>query len=139
MEENEYPSQRYLETIQRELGVATPHEAIQRARQFRQRAADHLLLVMEEISEEEWCAGWMEGLERILWERTRDPRRADQSTQLLRELAALADGWWVWANVPLEEPSRRFVPLAEWEPLYAEMAREFAARNAAYLATKGGA
>jgi hypothetical protein len=134
MTEDEYPSQRYLDAMQQELGVTTPHEALQRIRQLRARAADHLLLLMEEISEEEWGAGWMTGLERVLWERTRDPRRADKGTQLLRELAALADGWWVWT-----EDDRRFVPLAEWLPLYTELARKFEAANAAYRAQKGEA
>lgn len=73
--------------------------------------------LMSDISEECYCAGWMDGNEFRLWRAVTDPnddRRYGQSEiekwQLirLRELSELTGGWWVW------EDDAAFISLDEW-------------------------
>lgn len=83
--------------------VMTPEKAREYARQA-------LLRAMEDYSEDNWCAGWMHGLENDLW---RGVLHGKQPA--LAELSADAGGWWVWSR----EHGRRFVPIAEWGAMYA--------------------
>lgn len=91
----------------------TDRELIERLRSY---ARDLLLKEMEALSEECFCAGWMDGLEDSLW-------KAATSTQAYRygmceipleqcrklhQLALDAGGWWVW------ERGTTFMPLEEW-------------------------
>ncbi|WP_448208206.1 hypothetical protein [Azospirillum sp. sgz302134] len=81
-------------------------------------AALGLLGIMTGISENLWCAGWLTGLERILWEACQTPGRnsvttARQST-LLRLLAEEADGWWHW---PEAADKPQFIRLADWKSM----------------------
>ena len=87
-----------------------------------QRAlADH----MSDLSEEAYCAGWLIGLEFILWEavlgREEDDARlpfSEEEIERLRDLSEACSGWIVYQHpgaetwLPLEEWERRF---AEWE------------------------
>jgi hypothetical protein len=71
---------------------------------------------MERISENEWSAGWMSGLEYILWEAlSGEPRthqfHAEDLTEL-RELSNTCDGWWVWND------GQCFMRLEEWRETY---------------------
>ena len=94
-------------------------------------AALGLLGLMTGLSEENWCAGWMSGLEYSLW-RIREceehpvpdsvagmgmGRVTDRQRDLLRLLSDECGGWWVSAE---EDYSIRFVPLDDWRAHIAE-------------------
>lgn len=82
-----------------------------------------LMEAMSELSEEAYCAGWMEGLEYALWRLlTEGPGRygrLDASSEQLEHLRALSDacGGWVAFDSELGEV---FVPLEAWRKTYAE-------------------
>jgi hypothetical protein len=61
-----------------------------------------LLERMEEISEDEWAAGWMMGLEFELW------KRGDEG---LERLSQKCGGWWIWDEAAGD---RRFVTREEF-------------------------
>jgi hypothetical protein len=80
------------------------------------RASELLLSRMQRISENEWAAGWMTGLEYILWEAlSGEPPThqfyAEDLTEL-RELSDACDGWWMWND------GTCFVSLGEWREIY---------------------
>jgi len=93
----------------------------------RMQAAQRALLVyMRHLSEENWCAGWLIGLEFTLWdwvlrrqsgaEPASEFERANiPDTEVLSWLAEQAGGWWHW-----DEESRepKFVPPNEWVEMY---------------------
>lgn len=68
---------------------------------------------MGELSEERYFAGWMDGLEYLLW--------AEDILELQR-LAVTAQGWWIWPDKEHEEEfgGEIFVPLPLWEQMYRE-------------------
>ncbi|MFI5296524.1 MAG: hypothetical protein ACHREM_00380 [Polyangiales bacterium] len=75
---------------------------------------------MSGISENTWCAGWMSGLEYMLWGTmvSDDPFDDEEGFGVLRfdraKLRALSEragGWWVWNT------TTRFVTLEEWATL----------------------
>lgn len=75
-----------------------------------------LLSGMQRISENEWSAGWMSGLEYVLWEALSGKPRthtftAEDLTEL-RELSNMCDGWWVWNG------GACFMRLEEWRKTY---------------------
>jgi hypothetical protein len=77
-------------------------------------AALGLFGLMTGLSEEHFCAAWMEDLEYRLWQA--EPGQAlglgeitEQQVQLLRLLSAECEGWWIWdGNGP------KFVALEWW-------------------------
>jgi hypothetical protein len=78
--------------------------------------------LMSDISEEAYCAGWMDQLEYDLWEAIHGGSRkygramlTDEEVSRLRELS-LRLGGWVWFNddVGMEE----FVELERWRVMY---------------------
>ena len=89
-------------------------------------AQTELAELMSDISEDQYCAFWLSGLEYQLWARlhhdaaekkiafgkthARDIRR-------LRQLSAVTRGWIVWSDHG--EPYRKHIPLGEWEAQYA--------------------
>lgn len=80
------------------------------------RASELLLSRMQRISESEWAAGWMTGLEYVLWEAlSGEPPThqfyAEDLTEL-RELSEACDGWWMWND------GTCFVSLGEWRETY---------------------
>lgn len=86
-------------------------------------AATLLLEKMHEISQRDWCAGWMAGLEYTLWLRGIEGQREGM---FLIELANEARGWWIWDEKKaktddIQSPhcGRRFVLLHEWRRLFA--------------------
>ena len=93
----------------------------------RMPAAQRALLVyMRHLSEENWAAGWLIGLEFTLWDWVLHLRsRADHTSEFERAnapdievlswLADEAGGWWHW-----DEGSREpeFVPFNEWMEIY---------------------
>jgi hypothetical protein len=64
--------------------------------------AAHLLVgLMRDISEDTWCAGWLMGLEHILWDAmhsdSKENREFDaKDLARLRKFHEQAGGWWVW-------------------------------------------
>lgn len=72
---------------------------------------------MSELSEQTWCAGWMDGLEFALWSALEGgPRtygRLDLTDEHLGELRRLSDtcGGWIVFDDDSEET---FLPLADW-------------------------
>lgn len=64
-------------------------------------ARHDLLLRMRNESEDRYAAGWLIDLEYMLW-----------SEPEWEALGRLVGGWWVWPE--------RFVPLEEWETMYAK-------------------
>ena len=85
----------------------------------KQQAA--LLNLMSDISEEAWCAGWMEGLEYALWHiMLHGPAKygwefiGEQTIQQLHNLSQEAGCWIVFDDATLETA----VPLSEWEQMF---------------------
>lgn len=91
--------------------------------EMRTYVRDHLRLVMRDISEDFFAAGWTGGLEYYLWRVLQEPDKGtgylgglERSTrQSILRLANLAGGWWVWGR---EDDAERFVPMGEWESMY---------------------
>ena len=88
---------------------------------------------MSAISERNWCAGWLSGLEWELWDAlVGSPRTTGvapvnpDDIATLRRLADEAAGWWEWPDGAHEE---RFVPLEAWERRWREHPRN---RDAAH-------
>lgn len=76
-------------------------------------AALGLLALITGISEEFWCAGWMDGIEYRLWQVKPGTGYgqgviSERQSELLRLLSEECDGWWRWDGGP------RFVRSAEW-------------------------
>lgn len=85
--------------------------------------AEALGVVMSEISEECYCAGWLSGLEYILWRFVvNGPGSFGQgevdaaAVARLKHLSEVCGGWMVWDEVAW----RRFVPMSEWLVMFGE-------------------
>ena len=99
-------------------------EFVPESEEARNTAAQHLLLLIGEISERTFCAGWMAGLEFYLWDAVIGGlltiKMDDVAIDLLdredvvdlRQLAGASEGWWVWDDGP------RLVGLEEWKAMY---------------------
>ena len=85
-----------------------------------------LLVYMRHLSDENWCAGWLIGLEFMLWDwvlRLRSgadhtlefERASAPDIEVLSWLAEQAEGWWHW-KTGSKEPE--FVPFNEWMEIY---------------------
>lgn len=89
------------------------------AEKVKQYLIDHLDIVMEEISERHWAAGWMMNLEYDLWailKGDRDPdygmgNVAEEDLEKLKELSEHLGGWCTCEG---------FVQMDEWLQMYAE-------------------
>lgn len=99
-----------------------------RQRILKEAAIDHLLELMSAASEDHWAAGWMSGTEVALWKAIQQyPQPLEwgmgpialDTVRKLHDLALAVDGWWVWGD-----EGQRFVPLHEWERMYAEHFRK---------------
>jgi len=85
-------------------------------------ARELLLCKMREYSQDGFCASWMDGLEPELWQLAVSPPANEVAGFppaffiRIRQLALLADGWWVWeAATPPESSGPVFISLSEWE------------------------
>jgi hypothetical protein len=89
--------------------------------------------LMRYISEDCYCAGWLNGLEYILWEMVSDSTASrefgmgeveESAIARLRELSQQVGGWWRWhddndeRDLPSEEWGERFTPMADWLVMY---------------------
>ena len=80
--------------------------------------ADLLRKLMSEISEGHWCAGWLVGLEYILWDVVNGKRNdicGPDEIEQLKYLSEKCSGWIVWDNQAID---KKFVPMEEWLRLY---------------------
>lgn len=77
--------------------------------------------LMSDISEEHWCAGWVNGLEFDLWKRIKsdDPlpyglRQIDP--ELLKKLRELSEeiGGWIYTD---DSNVAHFIAMEEWEDM----------------------
>ncbi len=95
-----------------------------------QAARRALELYMRHMSEENWAASWLIGLEFILWDWVLRLRRgAEPASQFERAnkpdieaiswLAEEAGGWWYWDD----SVGVRFVPLSEWLEIFEKKPR----------------
>jgi hypothetical protein len=78
---------------------------------------------MSDLSEDASCAGWLVGLEYVLWETVLDRRTASRwlafapsEVARLRDLAQDCGGWIVFDDTTQET----WLPMAEWERRFAE-------------------
>jgi len=88
---------------------------------WKQKALLHL---MSRISEDAYCAGWMEDNEYVLWRMVADPE-ADRTYGMrkvskddindLRKISKEIGGWIRWSE---ERKTEVFVPMAEWLVIY---------------------
>lgn len=77
-----------------------------------------LINVMSAISEERWCAGWMQSLEYVLWDAVTGRREGICSPEEIEQLKYLSEkcgGWIVWDE---QAKGERFVPMQDWLRLY---------------------
>lgn len=89
-------------------------------------AREVLLFRMKEYSEEFHCAGWLSGLEFLLWETPVDDD--DSRTKFLRPvvlechtLAEISGGWWVYQDKTRPgEPGPVFVSMDRWKEILAD-------------------
>jgi hypothetical protein len=86
-------------------------------------AARLLATAMSDISEEHWCAGWLDQTEFVLWRAVTTGHLKWGIAQIesarieqLRMLSEQCNGWIVFDEVA----GRIYVPLAEWQRLFAE-------------------
>lgn len=78
---------------------------------------------MSDLSETCYCAGWLHGLEDILWKIITGERSPNfgmcivtpEDVAMLKGLAAAANGWVVWGD-----DGRKFLPMGEWLARYGE-------------------
>ena len=76
--------------------------------------------LMSELSEEHWCAGWLQDCEYALWaDLTGDEVNgikawgvSPESREELRLLHELADGWIIWSDTT---KGQAFLPTTEWQ------------------------
>jgi hypothetical protein len=85
-----------------------------------------LLGLMRDISENCWCAHWLNGLEFTLWDAMLTGNDnlgfgiRECELVRLKHLHDMAGGWWIWAN---DEEDQRFVTTEEWLEIYAKAQR----------------
>jgi hypothetical protein len=98
---------------------------------------EELAMLMSDISEDCWCAGWMAGNEYEIWNAIQPGAdrsygmlsiSADDAEKLIK-LAEKVGAWPVWdSSVPDEESIDglylKWVPLDEWRKHYAEDRRQ---------------
>lgn len=89
-------------------------------------AQTELAELMSAISEDQYFAGWLNGLEYELWSLLCDNRTLRDSAfsnthphdiRRLRQLSAATGGWIVWSGNG--DPSQKYIPLDQWEARYA--------------------
>ena len=83
-------------------------------------AAVGLLALMSGLSEEHWCAGWINGNEFSLWNAANGCAASpnygqgvitERQAQLLRVLHDEAGGWWIYDDGP------QFIPSDKWREI----------------------
>lgn len=85
-----------------------------------------LVLNMRDISENYFAAGWLGGLEHILWAMVLGGSRefgfaevSEEEVINLKHLSEKAGGWWCWFDSPEpDESGELFVTSKEWQNIY---------------------
>ena len=89
-------------------------------------AREALRTLLRSVSEDTWCAGWYKGLEYFLWRDVQNyvHEKLDElkylsefEVDVLYDLVRDAGGWFYWPDGATQE---QFIPLAEWQELYAK-------------------
>lgn len=77
-------------------------------------AAIELVNYIMEVSEEIYCAGWMDGIENELWKALKLNHLSGYNPLLprLKELQEKSGGWWYWDD---ELDGELFLTTEEWE------------------------
>lgn len=83
--------------------------------------ANRLSEFMSELSEQAYCAGWMQGLEYALWNAVLKGRAKYGRLQITRvhtqKLKVLSDrcgGWIIWDD----DLGESFIPMEQWQKKY---------------------
>lgn len=91
---------------------------------YEELARDTLLRMMQDFSEDCWCAGWLMDLEFTLWVGMKAGKMEsgwdfvkERDLIRMKYLHELAGGWWIWAE---GEKSERFVNTEEWLKILSE-------------------
>lgn len=86
-----------------------------------ERAAERLRYYMSDLSEMSYCAGWMEGLEYVLWKAViGGPRKygfleiTDEEISKLKELSDDCGGWIIFDD----DKGEIWVQMEEWLRIY---------------------
>jgi len=88
-------------------------------------ARECLLFRMRQLSETFYSAGWIEDLEFEVWDMAhRSPYRfagndvTDNTAKFFRDLATLAEGWWVPEDdTRPDEPGPVFISMERWQEI----------------------
>jgi hypothetical protein len=78
---------------------------------------------MKQLSEDIHCASWLTDLQFQVWDMAFGGENTfegipvtDRMAKLFRDLATLADGWWVWPDTVGEKGSDAiFIPMERWK------------------------
>jgi hypothetical protein len=88
---------------------------------------------MQDYSEDYHCAGWLSGLEFLLWEKPTDEGKSPSAQVLskirgeLRALAKIAGGWWVYEDeTQPDKAGPIFISMERWLQILAKTKRETA-------------
>ena len=94
---------------------------------YEELAQEVLLHRMQDYSEDYHCAGWLSGLEFLLWEESTDEGEAPDAQARsemrgeLHALAKIAGGWWVYEDeTQPDRPGPVFISMARWLQILAE-------------------
>lgn len=105
------------------------------AEKTQEYAKELLLRLMEEISEDHYCAGWMHDLEFSLWRMTQGGPTAygmypvePEIVERLRTLSADAGGWFRFVGKGLDS-GPAFIATDEWLPIYRTYADDYRAKG----------
>ena len=90
--------------------------------------ACYIISILERISERDYCAGWLSGIEHTMWDMLINPEPdedddwnwPEHEIKLLRKLAASCNGWVRFNDKATDfYDSRIFVPIKEWIQMHA--------------------
>ncbi len=74
------------------------------------RAAFDLCKAMAAWSKATYFAGWMDGVEYVLWNECHQPQPSEECHRIL-SLSQQCKGWWVWSD---ESDHETFLSIDEW-------------------------
>ncbi len=96
----------------RERWDAIPRTSSIQLLELQDAAKDQLRQLMSDLSEEYWCAGWLSGLEKDLWERAFLGKHNEDfgnrpidlgDLEKLRSIARNTNSWWIWDDKLIDQ------------------------------------